>query len=1014
MKQNLLLSLLFLTLSGLHPLWAQNGFVKGKIVDKNSGEELIGVVVAVDGTTTAVTTNIEGNYTLPLKPGVYTLSVGFMSYQKQIIKEVKIEGGTTKIMDFALLPASVDLKEIVIEARQIKNTDAALISMQSKSLSIQDGVSSQQLSRTGISNAAEGLKQVAGANVEEGKFMVMRGLGDRYSIAQINGLPMPSSDPYRNASSLDLIPAGFIDNIITVKTFTPDQPGNFAGGNMNITSKSFPDKFYLSFSAGQSYNTLSSLNPDFLTYTGGKTDWRGKDDGTRQMPEFLRNDSLRNLLNSTLYIYARNKSSENEAQRRLFNDASQSLSNDFTPDAASRSNQSGFGYQLRQALGVSNAFNRTPLNSNYQFSVGNRWTFNRMEMGASAGAVYSRNFTQVNNGIINTNINAGGEKLLQYQSLRENKSIDNPSLGLLVNASLRYNQKHTFGFTQLYSNDAEKVARSQTGEFDGQVSDSRSVFNTRIMEFTRRELNSSVFNGNHQFALGHGLDVQWSASTTVSRQEEPDLRYFAYTSITDSVDIYDVDGNFSGKKLDTAYYMNNAEYSFPFHFYRNLTDKQNQGKIDITINLNKSQTARLKFGAYAFQMQRDFEEFRYQLNNSGAGGITLDKFNGNIDSLMQASNFGIIDTIRNAAGAITRYPTGWHYINQVSLKNFYAGNQKIHAGYVMGIFPITSSLKAITGARVESTDMLVQSKDTTKSTYVQLNGDTVINPGTVRLTDFLPSVNLIYELSEKAKIRAAFAKTLVRPNMRELAPFAQFDPKNGFFNIGNPGLKRTVIYNYDLRYEFYPNPSEIIAISAYYKLFQDPIIRAFNPKATIPELTFVNVSKAEVQGLEFEFRKSLSFLHPVLKNFSLNTNLTLIRSRVDVPAAEINNARNVDSTFTLQSRPFQGQSPYIVNLILGYTNNDIGHESALFFNVSGRKLYNISLFATPDVYEEAVPMLNFRTSQNIGKYWQLSFSVRNIFNSEISKTQFFRGETVIAESFFIGRTFSAGITFRIR
>jgi outer membrane receptor protein involved in Fe transport len=250
--------------------------------------------------------------------------------------------------------------------------------------------------------------------------------------------------------------------------------------------------------------------------------------------------------------------------------------------------------------------------------------------------------------------------------------------------------------------------------------------------------------------------------------------------------------------------------------------------------------------------------------------------------------------------------------------------------------------------------------------------------------------------------------------MRELAPFAQFDPKNGFFNVGNPGLKRTVIYNYDLRYEFFPNPSEIIAVGAYYKEFRDPIIRAFNPKATIPELTFINVPRATIAGLEFEYRKNLGVIHPVFKYLFLNTNFTFIQSKVDVPETEIENSKKVDSTFQMSSRPFQGQSPYIVNVILSYVNSTIGNETALAFNVAGKKLYNISLFATPDIYEAPVPILNFKTSQNIGKYWQVNFGVRNILNSTIQKTQEFRGERFIAESFLIGRTVSLGVVFRVK
>jgi TonB-dependent receptor len=1004
-----LLCLFFLACSPLYLLAQQNGTLSGKIIDKATGEDLIGATVSVEGTNLATTSDFEGKYTLKLTPGTYNISCSYISFQKITVTGLKIESGKITTIDFTLEQKNTDLKEVIVEARQIKNTDASLIAIQRKAYAVQDGVSAQQISRTGSANAAETMKQMIGANVEDGKFMVMRGLGDRYSIAQINGLPMPSSDPYRNASSLDLIPSGFIDNIITVKSFTPDQPGNFAGGNVNITTKSFPEKFYLNLSVSQAYNTQSSLNGNFLTYKGGSADWRGYDDGYRAMPGQYQNDSVRNLLTTVLPFLARN----NEEYRRLFQESALAFNNSFDPYASKTNNENGIGYQLRQALGVNNSFNQTPLNTSYNFSLGNKWSFGNQEIGFTSGLVYSRNFTHYENGNVNTFINAGSDKLFAYQALKETKSVDNPQLGGLANLSYKLNKNHSVGFTGIYTNDAEKVSREQTGSYLGQASDSRDIYNTLVQEFTQRELKTIVANGTHHLNVMHGLDIEWSGSNTQSRQYEPDLRYFAFTSLVDSVDSLDADGNLLFKYQDTVYSMNNAEYKFPFHFYRDLNDEQMQGKIDFTLTLNEAQTTKIKAGVYTSEATRDFKEYAFEMNNSGFTGITLNTFNGNVNDFTNPRNFGIIDTNYNSAGQITSYRPGWHYLNRVNQKNFYGGETTIRAAYLMGVASPIKPLKMIGGARVESTNMFVQTRDTAKVEYVQLNGDTVKDPGRVSLTDILPSLNVVFELNEKTNIRGGYSKTLARPNMRELAPFAQFDPKNGFFNVGNPGLKRTLIDNVDLRCEYYPKPGEIIAVSAYYKLLRDPIIRAFNPRATIPELTFVNVDKAEIMGLEFEFRKSLGFIHDKLSPFSFNANLALIKSRVDVPADEIRNAQNVDSTFSLDYRPFQGQAPYILNLILAYVNAEIGNESALSFNVSGKKLYSISMFATPDIYESPVPMLNFKTSQKIGKYWSLSLSARNILNSEIAKTQIFRGQEYVAESFLLGRTFSLGLSFRL-
>lgn len=997
-------------------LFAQNSNISGKIIDKVTGEEIIGAVVKIEGTNTATTSDLSGNYLLKVPAGNHTIACNFISYRKIIVNNVLVKESESAKLDFTLELDNIEIKEVVIEAVQQRNTDASLISIQKKSFAVQDGISAQQMARTGSNNAAESMKQMTGANVEDGKFMVMRGLGDRYSIAQLNGLPIPSSDPYRNASSLDLIPSSFVDNIVTTKTFTPDQPGNFAGGNLNISTKSFPEKAYVTVNMSQSLNTLSSLNSDFLTYQGGSTDWRGVDDDTRKVPELALNDSIRDMLNSSLYLSARKKSEDYEEQRQLFNSSAKAFSNEFIAAKSSDiNNESGLGYQLKQVFGLNNTYTKTPLNNNYSIAAGNRFVLGNTEIGMTVGGNYQRNFTHYNDGEINTYVNTNSEKLFAYQALKENKSIDNPQLGGLANVAIKIAKKHTIGVTGIYSNDAEKVARQQSGTFMGQLSDSRAQFNTNVLEFTQRELKTIVLNGNHNFKLLNGLDIDWSASNTQTRQYEPDLRYFAYTSVKDTADSVGANGDLV-RYLDTAYYMNNAEFAFPYHFYRDLKDKQQQAKIDFTLNVNKSQSFKIKWGAYYSSTKRNFEEYRFQMNNSGIQSsqkLLLNNFNGDLNAFLDESNFGITDTLRNSKGEVTRYSTGWHYINQVNNRNFYKGQQDIAAAYAMTVFSPIKNFKIITGARIESTKMNVASRDT-NAIFYSINGDSIVDPGKLKLIDVLPSINTVYALSERTNLRLAYSQTIARPNMRELAPFEQFDTKNGFYNVGNPGLKRTLINNYDIRYEFYPKPGEIIAVSAYYKTFKDPIIRAFNPKATIPELSFVNVDKAEVLGAEFEFRKSLEFITPFLRNFYFNTNLTLIHSRVDIPEKEIENAKNVDSTYTVESRPFQGQAPYIVNAILTYANAKIGHESSLSFNVSGPKLYSISLFATPDVYEAPVPFLNFKTTQNLGKYWQISFIMRNLLNAKVSKTQVYKGQTYFAESYQIGRTFGLGVSFKIK
>ena len=210
----------FFVLLGINLTIAQQGVLTGKVIDKKTGEDLIGATVSIEGTTTGAIVDLNGNYNLKTNPGTYNVICSFISYNTITVKGVKIESGQVGHLDFTMEEAGVSIQEVVIVAEAIKNTDASLIAMQKRSINVQDGVSAQQILKSGSSNAAESMKQITGANVDDGKYMVMRGLGDRYSIAQLNGLQMASTDPYRNASSLDLIPSNFVDNIVTLKTFS--------------------------------------------------------------------------------------------------------------------------------------------------------------------------------------------------------------------------------------------------------------------------------------------------------------------------------------------------------------------------------------------------------------------------------------------------------------------------------------------------------------------------------------------------------------------------------------------------------------------------------------------------------------------------------------------------------------------------------------------------------------------------------------------------------------------------
>jgi TonB dependent receptor/CarboxypepD_reg-like domain/TonB-dependent Receptor Plug Domain len=966
------LSFILITISAT----AQKAVIAGKVIDKTTGESLIGVTIMATDAANAVkgaVTDYDGNYSFEVVPGIYTITVNYTSYQKQTITAFDAKINAANNLDVVMEEESNTIAEVVIVATQVRNTDASLVAIQRKAFAIQDGLSSQQITRTSVSNAADAMKQVTGAVVEGGKFIVMRGLGDRYSISQLNGITMPSTDPYRNSSSLDLIPAQMIENMITVKTFTPDLPGNFSGGLVNITTKSFPEKFTLNFGLSTSFNTLATGIDNFLGHGSdeGKYDYLGIDDGGRQIPELLKSAENRALLSQTAYLNARRPDEQYNGLRTLLNESSRQLSNVFVPTNKT-----------------------TPVNHGFNFSVGNSLRRGKNMLGFTLGLNYSRDFAHYDDGIVNTFTNSG-VALFEYQALTESKSVETPHLGGLFNVAYKFGNNHSVSANVIYNNDTDIIGRRQQGSFFGQLSTPDGVYFTNSMEFIRRQYTSYQLSGKHNFPGLNNTELQWSGSTNRSSQSEPDSRYFAYVRFQED--------------QDTIYAINDAEFRPPFHFFRDLQDASSEFKLDVTIPFltggNSGSSNAIKLGGLINQMTRTFSEYQFQHNRHGGvpSNIAFSTYEGDFESFFSYDNFGVVGEKRDVNGGLTRYDIGYHYINQINNKNFYDGKQTIGAAYMMGIYNVLPRLKLVAGARLESTDLFVESRDTS------------LAPSQLDLVDVLYSGNLIYSLTEKSNLRLAASRTLARPNMRELAPFEQFDTKNGFFNIGNPNLQRTLINNYDLRYEIYPNLGELIALSVFYKQFNNPILRTFSPTATIPELGYLNIDVANVYGVELELRKNLGFLGAkFLENFNVATNLALINSVYNIPANEIAASKNIDAAYDQTTRPFQGQAPYIANFILSYNNVEKGWESALAFNVAGRRLYNISLAAVPDVYEEAFPLLNYTLTKRFANHYQVSVSARNLLNPLNRKTQTFKGTEYIAESFRLGRTFGLSLSYFIR
>ena len=260
-------------------MMAQAAVIKGKVTDE-TGEPLVGATVRIENSTQATTTDIDGNYELPgLRNGQCTLIAEYVFYQPQ--RQV-VELDRTAMVDFALNPETQQLGELVVSREVKRNTEGSIVGLQRNSLLVLSGVSAQQITRTQDSNASEVIKRIPGISIIDDKFVMVRGLSQRYNNVWVNRSAVPSSEADSRAFSFDIIPSSQLDNMIIVKSPAPEYPADFTGGFVLINTKDIPDNNSGKISISASMNDATHFS-SFFHGKGSGTDFLGFDNGLRSL-----------------------------------------------------------------------------------------------------------------------------------------------------------------------------------------------------------------------------------------------------------------------------------------------------------------------------------------------------------------------------------------------------------------------------------------------------------------------------------------------------------------------------------------------------------------------------------------------------------------------------------------------------------------------------------------------------------------------------------------------------------
>lgn len=628
--------------------WSQ-GVIKGTVVDAQSGETLIGCNVYIQGTTIGVTTDLDGNYVIRnVKPGKYTLVASYVSYDPTTI-EVQVPASGEVNVPIQLNPATIAISEVNVVAKKKYDTEMAMLStIKSKEIII-SGISNQQIQKSQDKDAAEVLRRVPGITITDGRFVVIRGLYERYNSVLLNGVTAPSSEADQRAFSFDLVPSGMIDNIIVYKSPAPELPADFAGSAINITTKNVLDENSFSFSYTAGYTQQTTFK-NFVTYPGGKFDWLGLDDGTRNIPKIF---PPKNQMNDSIF-----------AQDYLpgYSDSITRISRSFRNDA----------FTTRTI--------KAPINQSANVSFNRIFKLANIRGASFTAIMYSNSYGNQDAKraeYLDPNpVNGKESYLFDFRDNRFNNSV---RASLLQNFSFSPSTNHTFEWRNFLT--INSLNRTVVRDGIDYTSSEPDTIRGYAMELYERTAYTGQVAGK-SFFNDQNTQIDWVYGYSYANKSQPDMKRL-YLFKTD-------DGTGQHKyRLVFASSLPVPEKGGRFYIfaYENI----HNAALNLSQNISLSNLVyTIKTGVFYEQRNRVFDARNIGIVTKGVLNVNLFQ---PIDSVFQNKNF--------------YYPGGLVYNENTKPSNHYRASVKSIAPYIGLKIPIGSKITTYSGIRFENYHRLI-------------------------------------------------------------------------------------------------------------------------------------------------------------------------------------------------------------------------------------------------------------------------------------------------------------------
>lgn len=920
----LLLVIAFQLLTGF--AFAQNGTIRGAVYDEKTGEPLFGVSVLVVETAKGAVTDFDGKFEIQATPGTYTLQISYISYSTLSLTEVLVENGKVLVIpDVLLKEEASELETVTVSAAAIRTTESALMSVKRNAPNLLDGISASTFRQIGDGDAASAVKRVTGVSIEGGKYVYVRGLGDRYTKTVLNGVDIPGLDPDRNTIQMDIFPTNVIDNIIVSKSFTAELPADFTGGVVDIETKDFPEEKTFRVSVSGGVNPSMHFNKNYLTYQGGRTDFLGFDDGTRANPT-----GGRTTIPQFGEVVGNPSSARGQDYQTILGGFNKILG------ATQQTSMMDFGLGL---------------------SFGNQIVRPKATWGYNAALTY-KNETEFYQGaqfnLFAKPISPSDTELEALERQVGDYGVNSVLLGGLAGIALKTNtSKYKLNILHLQNGE------SKAGTFDFVNTNLGANFEAAQynLEYSQRGLSSILLSGSH-FFKGRTWEVNWKLAPTRSTIEDPDIRFTRFRLPTNTI---------------------STEVGLPTRIWRSLEEYNIAGKLDVARSLKAfSRDAKIRMGgAYTFKF-RDFEiqSFQFPTGNT--------QLNGDPNAILNPENL-FSGTNRNGV----RYNPDFIPINPNAYQGYvtnFAGYGSFESSPIQNLRAILGLRveqynQFYTGTNQTGTldyDLVEMLDDLdffpTLNLVYGLKENQNLRASASR-TIARPSFK---ELSFAEILDPITGRTFIGGLFPE-------STNGGTEVLWDGNLTSTRINNFDVRWESFQQKGEMWSVGAFYKTFDKPIeIVQFlsDPGSFQPR----NVGNGTVMGVELEFRKSLRFLSSKMENFLWTTNLTITESQINMSETE-KKSRQLTAREGQEignTRDMAGQAPYIVNTGLSYNNFSRGWEAGIYYNVQGPTLNLVGFGNRTDTYTVPFHSLNLNINKTFGADERIrtSLGVQNLLNDK--------------------------------